>query len=79
MKTKNENPQGLLAKLKNQGDAREPGWKTLEELLREDPMPETTARGMINDAIAAGIVEVKKMKSPTKNGLVMRLNYREKP
>lgn len=75
---KTDKPKGLLAKLKQQGDTREPGWKTLAELIAEDPMPETTARELLNEAIAAGVVEVKKMKSPTKIGLATRLNYREK-
>jgi len=71
----------LLTKLKAQVkfDTRPEGWKTLEELLLDDPMSKTTARTLLNQAVKDGTVETKKLKSPIKGGrMAIRLNYREK-
>lgn len=69
---------GLLSRLKYATDPREPGWQTLDELLADTPMPRTTARRLLNDAIAAGVVESRKFKCATRNGVKTVLNYREK-
>jgi hypothetical protein len=77
---KTEPIKGLLDKLASPTDARPEGWKTLAELMEIDPMPETTARALINGGIKAGSIEVKKLKSPIGGGhFATRLNYREKP
>lgn len=70
---------GLLSRLTTppQVDPREAGWKTLDELLAEDPMSKTGARELLNAAIQRGEIEVKKLPSPYRGKLRKLLNYRE--